>query len=69
VERFVRPDREPIRAVEVAAVDPIALQHQKLFRRQIAVVTLLLILACSVGLALGLRESPRDTDNDVARAE
>lgn len=68
-ERFVRPNREPIRAVDVAAVDPIALQHQKLFRRQIAIVTLLLILACSVGLALGLREGPQDSDNDVARTE
>lgn len=68
-ERFVRPDRKPIRAIEVAAAAPIALQHQKLFRRQIAVVTLLMILACSIGLALGLREGPRDSDNDIARTE
>ena len=51
------------------AADPIALQQQTQYRRQIAAIMILLILACSVGLALGLRESPAEDDVETSRPE
>lgn len=53
-----------------ADVDPLALQHQKQYRRQVGVIALLLILACSAGLALGLRDAPpEDGEPEAARPE
>lgn len=70
-ETYPPPSREPapLRRPEPVLVDPVAQQQQTQYRRQIVAISLLLILACSVGLALGLRESPIEEDVETAHAE
>ncbi len=62
---------EPKRAANLAAakVDATVLEQQKAYRRQIAVITVLLLLACSVGLALGLRDVPVEREAESTQAE
>jgi len=50
-----------------AAADPVALQHQRQYHRQIGVIALLLVLACSLGLALGLRDAPSNSGDEAAQ--
>ncbi len=49
-------------------VDLLALQHQRSYRRQVLLISLLLVVACLSGLALGLRDSPLDESTETSRS-
>lgn len=68
---YPSPDREPEprRRPEPVPVDPVALQHSTQYRRQIVAITVLLALACAVGLALGLRGPTVEDDVETVRSE
>lgn len=57
------PAVEQPRRAEPFALDPLEQQQHNKYRRQVAVIALLLVLACSLGLAIGLRDG---TDEDEA---
>lgn len=63
--------REPesLRRPEPVLADPVALQQQTQYRRQIIAIALLMILACSVGLALGLRGAPVEDEAETVGSE
>lgn len=67
---YPMPDRDPEpRRPEPVPADPVALQQRTEYRRQIAAIALLLIVACAVGLALGLRGPSVEDDVDTVHSE
>lgn len=64
-----RREPDPVRRQEAPQADPVVLQQQTQYRRQIAAIAILLLLACSVGLALGLREVSSEDHAETSRSE
>lgn len=62
-------DQEPLRRPEPVPADPVALQQRTEYRRQIVAIALLLIVACAVGLALGLRGPSVEDDVETVYSE
>jgi hypothetical protein len=67
---YPMPDRDPEpRRPEPVPADPVALQQRTEYRRQIVAIALLLIVACAVGLALGLRGPSGEDDVEIVHSE
>lgn len=60
---------EPPRRIDRVPDDPVVRKQQTQYRRQLVAIALLLILACSLGLAIGLREPPVEDDVETVRSE
>lgn len=63
------PDHTPAHRPEAIKADPLALQHRRNYTQQIALISLLLILSCSLGLAIGLRPGLSEDTDEAARGE
>lgn len=66
---YPMPDRDPEPRPEPVPADPVALQQRTEYRRQIVAIALLLVVACAVGLALGLRGPSVEDDVETVQSE